>query len=146
MSCICISSISRAEHLTLTWYRGLGELGNAERTSIGRQKFPLTYRCLTSQQMVIQRDGGLYFLSLVRREGNNQMMKAEVNLGYPKPLAFKYMAAVGGIVPALFPQGRTNSLVKIGWVCNHVEMYLHQCRSFSVLVALAHSNPTWKHG
>ena len=64
--------------------------------------------------MVVQSDGGLYFLSLVRREGNNQMMKAEVNLGYPKPLAFKYMATGGGIVPALFPQGRTNSLVKIG--------------------------------
>jgi len=41
------------------------------------------------------------------------MMKAEVSLGYPKPLAFKYLAAGGGIVPALFPQGRTNSLVNL---------------------------------
>ena len=52
------------------------------------------------------------FTSLVRREGNYQMMKAEVSLGYPKPHAFKYLAADGGIVPAFFPQGRTNSLVK----------------------------------
>ena len=52
------------------------------------------------------------FTSLVRREGNFQMMKAEVGLGYPKPLAFKYLAARGGIVPALLPQGITNSLVK----------------------------------
>ena len=91
-----IISISKAKHLTSIWYKGLGELGKVS------QKFPLTYRCLTSQQMV----------SLVYREGNYQMMKAEVSLGYPKPLAFKYLAAGGGIVPALFPQGITNSLVK----------------------------------
>ena len=84
-------------------------LRGLERTSIGGQKFPLTYRCLTSQQMIGGMEG---FTSLVRREGNYQMMKAEASLGYPKPYAFKYLAADGGIVPALFPQGRTKSLVK----------------------------------
>ena len=80
-------------------------------------------------------------VSLVRREKNYQMMKAEVSLGYPKPLAFEYLSAGGAIVPALFPQGITNSLVKcilvftcrltLNWrACNCVEMFLHQCRSF----------------
>ena len=80
-------------------------------------------------------------------------MKAEVSLGYPKPLAFKYLAAGGGIVPALFPQGITNSLVKYILVFTCILAYIELAELvsrcvytsvvlFSVLVALAHSDPT----
>ena len=83
------------------------------------------------------------------------MMKAEVSLGYPKPLAFKYLAAGGGIVPALLPQGITNSLVKYILVFTCILAYIELAELvivsrcvytsvvlFSVLVALAHSDPT----
>ena len=73
----------------------------------------------------------MYFLSLVRREGNNQMMKAEVNLGYPNLSPLNTWLPVEVLFQLCSRKGEQIPWLKLAeLVIMHVEMYLHQCRSF----------------